>query len=116
MCRVQNSITPHLKSLHWLPVSLRIEFKILLLTFKALNDLAPDYLSDILKLRKAPHSLRSEIKLLLDVPRTRTCTYGDRAFSVCAPALWNALPDEIRFETELSVFKTKLKTHLFEKF
>ena len=88
----------------------------LLLTFKALNDIAPDDLFDILKLRKKPHSLRSETKLMLDVPRTRTCTNGDRAFSVCAPTLWNALLVEIRFETELFVFKTKLKTQLFEKF
>ena len=30
--------------------------------------------------------------------------------------LWNKLPEEIRFETDLSTFKRKLKTHLFEKF
>ena len=37
-------ITPVLASLHWLPVKSRIEFKILLLTFKALNNMAPSYL------------------------------------------------------------------------
>ncbi len=30
-------ITPILASLHWLPVSFRIQFKILLIVFKALN-------------------------------------------------------------------------------
>ena len=39
-------ITPVLIGLHWLPVSYRITFKILLLTYKALNNLAPSYLSD----------------------------------------------------------------------
>ena len=115
-CNRQDDITPHLKSLHWLPVHLRIDFKINLLTFKSLNGLAPDYLRKLLKLRKTNHSLRSETKQLLVTPKTRTTSYGDRAFSVCAPVLWNNLPDDIRFETELSTFKSKLKTYLFTKF
>ena len=115
-CQIQNNITPHLKSLHWLPVHLRIDFKILLITFKALNGLAPDYLRNLLKYRTTPHALRSESKKLLVTPKTRTTSYGDRAFSVAAPVLWNKLPEEIRFETDLVAFKRKLKTHLFEKF
>ena len=115
-CHRQDNITPHLKSLHWLPVHLRIDFKINLLTFKSLNGLAPDYLLSLIKLRKTKHSLRSETKQLLVTPKTRTTSYGDRAFSVCAPVLWNELPDDIRFETELCTFKSKLKTYLFTKF
>ena len=115
-CNPQDNITPHLKSLHWLPVHLRIEFKILLLTFKVLNGLAPMYLCDLIKFRVTPHSLRSESTNCLDTPRTRTVTYGDRAFAVAAPVLWNSLPEDIRDEAELSTFKTKLKTHLFGKF
>ena len=41
-------ITPILKQLHWLPVNERIDFKILVLTFKALNGTTPRYLCDIL--------------------------------------------------------------------
>ncbi|XP_075933638.1 uncharacterized protein LOC142933414 [Anarhichas minor] len=36
-------ITPVLHDLHWLPVKYRIDFKILLTTYKALNNLAPPY-------------------------------------------------------------------------
>ena len=39
-------ISPSLYNLHWLPVSYRIQFKILLLVYKSLNGLAPLYLSD----------------------------------------------------------------------
>ena len=39
-------VTPILKSLHWLPSEARIHCKILCLIYKALNNLAPDYLSD----------------------------------------------------------------------
>ncbi len=41
-------ITPVLASLHWLPVRFRIDFKILLITFKALNGLCPTYIADLL--------------------------------------------------------------------
>ena len=37
-------VRPLLYNLHWLPVEFRIDFKILLLTYKAINGLAPFYL------------------------------------------------------------------------
>ena len=40
-------ITPVLKEIHWLPVQQRIEFKILLLTYKALNNMAPSYITSM---------------------------------------------------------------------
>ena len=115
MCNIRSNITPHLKSLHWLPVHLRIHYKIILLTFKTLNGLAPSYLFDILTLHNSSYNTRSASSNLLVIPRTRTA-YGDRAFSVAAPTLWNALPEDIRVETKLTSFKTKLKTYLFAKF
>ncbi len=42
-CKIRNHITPTLSSLHWLPVSFRIEFKILLIVFKCLHGTAPIY-------------------------------------------------------------------------
>jgi len=41
-------ISPILHHLHWLPVEQRIKFKILLFTFKALNNAAPLYISNSL--------------------------------------------------------------------
>ncbi len=43
-----NHITPILQSLHWLPIKFCISYKILLLAYKALNDLAPAYLTNLL--------------------------------------------------------------------
>lgn len=40
-------ITPLLFNLHWLPVKLRINYKILLMTYKAIHGLSPDYISDL---------------------------------------------------------------------
>ena len=42
-------ITPVLRSLHWLPVTERIDFKILLHTYDALNGLGPKYIKDLLQ-------------------------------------------------------------------
>ena len=101
--------------LHWLPVKDRIVFKILLLTFKSLNGLAPPYLKEILKPYEPTRSLRSSSHALLQTPKTvSTATYGERAFSVSAPNLWNKLPTHIKNADSLAKFKKHLKTHLFK--
>ena len=41
-------ISPILQQLHWLPIIFRIEYKIILVTYKALNGLAPTYISELL--------------------------------------------------------------------
>ena len=42
-------------------------------------------------------------------------TYGDRAFSVAAPKLWNELPLDLRSLDAINLFKKHLKTDLFKK-
>ena len=46
--RKHEHISPVLRSLHWLPLPERIDFKFLLLAFKSLNDLAPSYAEEML--------------------------------------------------------------------
>ncbi|XP_070410856.1 RNA-directed DNA polymerase from mobile element jockey isoform X1 [Nothobranchius furzeri] len=106
-------ITPILKSLHWLPVHLRINFKIMLLTYKSLNSQAPPYLCELVHYYNPPRALRSEDKLLLALPNARLKSRGERAFSVCAPKLWNALPLLVRQAPTISIFKSRMKTHYF---
>lgn len=106
-------ISPVLASLHWLPVRFRINFKILLLTYKALNGQAPGYLSDLLQTYTPLRSLRSSDLLLLAVPRSRLVHRGDRAFAVVAPKLWNNLPLHIRQAPTVNLFKSYLKTHFY---
>ena len=66
--RKYDRITPVLMDLHWLPVKRRISFKILLLTYKALNALAPQYISDMLMQYTPARTLRSSNKQFLQVP------------------------------------------------
>ena len=109
-------ITNTLMELHWLPVPQRIEYKTLLLVFKALHDLAPMYVRDLLERKQnATHALRSNKGNLLVAKRSISATYGDRNFSNVAPRLWNALPGPLRHCDELVSFKRQLKTYLFRK-
>ena len=103
---------PLRRALHWLPVSFRIQFKISFLTFQVLSLKQPTYLSNLLSLAIPSRSLRTNKGRLLSVPRVKTKT-GSRAFSSCAPVLWNELPLSVRSAESASVFRKRLKTHLF---
>ena len=74
--RKRDYITPILRALHWLPIRHRIIFKVLI-TFKALNNLTPDYLTLLLDTYKPQHQLRSSDSSLLTVPLTRLKMAGD---------------------------------------
>ena len=102
----------HLEKYRYLTVSMRTGTKVLLLVNKALNGLAPKYIKELLVPYKPRHHLRSEAKGLLDEPRTRL-KFGDRAFSISAPRLWNTLPQHLKDSTSCQAFKKCLKTHLF---
>ena len=109
----RDHITPVLKELHWLPVEFRSQYKILLYTYKALNGLAPSYISELLQPHIPGRCLRSASKNLLAVVLPRTERYGARSFRRSAPVAWNGLPDQLRDAGSLNVFKKHLKTHLF---
>ena len=107
-------VKPILESLHWLPVSSRIEYKIALLTYKCLNGLAPQYLADLFVPYKSSRQLRSFNKSMLKVPKTNTKTFGSRAFTYAAPTVWNALPEYVKKSNNVESFKKLLKSHYFK--
>ena len=110
-------ITPVLKHLHWLPVSCRIQYKLLLLIFKTLNLNAPAYLEDLISRYVPSRPLRSSSHNDITSARIpRTDFYGKRAFAVSAPELWNCLPVVVKTASTLDQFKCRLKTFLFEKY
>ena len=110
-------ITPVLCQLYWLPVGVRIKFKVILITFKAIHGLVPYYIQCLIEVKeKSSYNLRSNDELLLAPPTFKSKkTLGDRAFQVAAPTLWNKRPSALRIETSLKPFKAKLKTLLFKK-
>ena len=113
--RKYDHITPILKELHWLPIAQRIEYKLCLLVFKALHGLAPVYLQELVQVSKQSRNLRSNSLCLLQVPKSSTAKYGDRAFSHAGPSLWNKLPVQCRNAKTITTFKSRLKTYLYNK-
>ena len=111
----RQSITPYLKELHFLPVRFRIKFKIALLVFKCLNNLAPIYLIEILTLRNIkPHSLRLDDDFfILNIPPLPHYVRTEGAFTYIGPRTWNDLPYSLRSMSDVTKFKTALKTHFF---
>ena len=113
------------QSLHWLPVKERIEFKTILLTYKALNGSAPQYLRDQLTRYEPAYRLRSvsgssdreetmdDYKLY--IPKFNFNCCGGRSFRAVAPKLWNQVPYNVRCLHKIEDFKCQLKTFLFKR-
>ena len=62
--------------------------------------------------------MRNNFKHLLDCLENRDAkskSYGHRAFGFAGADMWNALPLDMKLSSSVSVFKTKLKTHLFKQ-
>ena len=116
--RWREHITPVLSQLHWLQIEDRIRFKVLILTFKALNGLGPMYLWDRLFRHSPLRLLRSTEQNLLRIPGPKDIKLAStrtRAFSALAPAWWNALPNDIRALRVLDQLYRACKTELFHQ-
>ena len=114
--RKRDHITDTMCRLHWLPVRARIQFKVLLRTYKALNNLAPEYITELLTIYSPSRTSRSDnLPIRLTAPRTGTTRYS-RCFYAIAPTLWNELPINLKRSTSVPMFKIALKTHLFRNF
>jgi len=105
-CRAQ----PLLKSLHWLPIFQRIDFKLATLASKTQTTSHPEYLRQLISSQysSSSMSLHSSTRLLLHTPCTWT-GYSSHAFSSAAPAIWNKLPTTVLEANSLRVFHVNLR-------
>ena len=62
--RKYDHITPILQNLQWLTVRQHIHFKMLLIIYQSINDMAPEYLCELVSIRKSSRKL----KILLQLP------------------------------------------------
>jgi len=124
-------ISPVLKSLHWLKIEQRIQYKVASITYKVLQSKQPSYLHCLLNVQ-SNRTTRSSNVITLQRPSVRSrLKLTDRSFTHHAPVLWNSLPKQLRqpsappslgTATESSLlalsshqFHSKLKTFLFEQ-
>ena len=104
-------ITPVLCSLHWLPVKFRIDFKILLFTFKAIYGHAPGYLIDLIAIKEQPrYNLRSASGLILKYPSLKLKkTLGVVLFHMLPQIYGTICPFTSVLRTVLNVLNLNLK-------
>jgi len=124
-------ITPVLKSLHWLKVPQRIHYKIVSLTYNALQTSQPSYIRQLVTIQ-SPGSTRSSAYLSLSRPPvSSSLKFCNRSLIYAAPALWNELPKDLRQFAHPSIpsidftssplalspttFRSRLKTELFKQ-
>ena len=114
----RDHITPLLRDkLHWLKFRQRVTYKLCLQVYKALHGQSPAYLTQmVVPLSHNPHTrrLRSADSLQIVNPGSKR-KFGERGFSVAAPSAWNDLPVNIRLASNVTTFKSLLKSELFKK-
>ena len=126
-CMLFGQLKCHLKSLHWLKITQRIQFEILSLTYNSLQFKQPSSILDLLKIQRT-HSTRSSAVVILQRPSNSSrLKITDKSFYHQAPALWNSLPKHLRALSSTSPKQTnyyllllsssqfykQLKTYLF---
>ena len=112
--RIMCNTHTHTRTLHWLPVTARIQYKIACLCFQCIyQNSMPHYISDLLHPFCPSRTLPSLDTSLLTVPRFSLETFGKRSFSFIGPTVGNSLQLSLRKTQCFTTFKTKLKTHLF---
>jgi len=131
-------VTPILRSLHWLKINERIEYKFLSLTYKVLTTSQPDYLQNLISVQSSGRTRSSSARPSV----SSSLQITNRSFRYASPHLWNQLPSIFRqphcvhsppgsphptyitssqsspsFSPSVtpSTFHSRLKTHLFHK-
>ncbi|KAF7234890.1 Vomeronasal type-2 receptor 26 [Varanus komodoensis] len=96
-------ITPVLRQLHWLPIDIRAQFKVLMLTYKALNGLGPGYLNEHLRPYMPDHPLRSAGETLLREPSMKEIRRGLTLYSRCIQE------KRLQMDSRQAVYREKLR-------
>ena len=111
-------ITPVLLALHCLPVKFRICYKIAGISFKAIHNPGPAYLSNLVNIKRCSCSnLQSNVGVILQDPIAKfKCTLRDRDHLLqllqrYGTVYWTTLGKRMI----LDMFKRLIKTHYFKE-
>ena len=99
--------------LGWQTIPKRLLYTKSVLVYKALNNLTPTYITNLLTpvSQTHPRSLRSSENCLLSIHRSWSALF-DRSFSYSASKLWNVLPLNLKTASSLNEFKSWLRNYL----
>ena len=125
-----HTVSPILKSIHWLKVPERIHCKIVSLTYNAIQTSQPSYISQLFTIQPFRSTRLSSYLSLSLPPVSSSLKFCNRSLVYAAPALWNRLPKDLRqfahhpisplnsnsppLALSSSAFHSRLKTELFK--
>ena len=106
--------SPHLRSLHWLPVKQLIKFKWCLLIFKTLKFGLPPYFSPYfvpytckISTRHTASSKRDVVPFNRNIHKLKL--HFDNSFAASGPLVWNSLHEKVCCCDSLYTFRRQLK-------
>jgi hypothetical protein len=122
----RHHITPVLKSLHWLKIRQRIQYKVISLVYTVLRNHQPTYLHNLIEVQPLGGTRSSDVLTLKRHFNPSRLKLTDRSFYHQAPILWNSLPHSLRrrslsdsshstVDLTPQLFHSRLKTYFFSK-
>src|SRR6218665_2964103 len=89
-------ITHVLKTLHWLKIPERIEYKVISLTYNKLQPSQPSYLRQLFTIQPPRSTRSSTILISLRPSVTSSLKFANRSIAKAVHPLWNNLPPALR--------------------
>ena len=120
-CRIVSSarkydhVTPHLKSLSWLPVKDQLYYRQAIMAFKCITGHASKYLTSQFITREQVTKRTTRSGQKLNIPLFKTAP-GQRTFYYRTIGLWNNLDPFLKSSRSVQVFNRILKNRLLDNF
>lgn len=113
--KTNDHLTSAMHQLHWLPIHMRIQFKLCVMMHSIHTRQCPSYLAEMVRAvadNPSRPGLRSADSAEYRKPKCHGAL-GQRAFSYAGPLAWNSLPPTLWNITDRAQFRKQLKTHYF---
>ena len=66
--------------------------------YKTINNLNPEFMKNLFKVRKTNRTQKEQYKLNLEIPKSNQVSFGTKSLRIQGPSVWNALPFHIIFK------------------
>ena len=76
---------------------------------QTINNLNPEFMKNLFKVRKTNRAQREQYKLNLEIPKSNQVSFGPASLRIQGPRVWNALPFQIKSKENLQAFRYVIK-------
>ena len=97
--------------LGWLRTDTRRQYNTAVLMYKILNLRVPSYLHEMFERRQLVRPARGNNRDLM-IAKVQTA-YGQGSFRAQGVNLWNSLPEHVKYQPSVRLFKSTLRDNLF---